>query len=87
MLYQPLPFLPPSLPPSLQLRIQCCVGSPHVKTEEARDDRIALVKTLKATPPHVLVGTMGRICDLAEVGEGGREGGRVERSRSRRKIR
>lgn len=48
------------------LRIQCCVGSPHVKTEEARDERIALVKTLKATPPHVLVGTMGRICDLAE---------------------
>jgi superfamily II DNA/RNA helicase len=54
------------------------VGSPNTKTEEARDERIALVKTLRITPPHVLVGTMGRIVDLAEVGrEGGREGGRA----------
>ena len=58
------------------LRIQCCVGSPNIKTEEARDERIALVKSLKTTPPHVLVGTMGRICDLAEVREGGRGEGR-----------
>jgi hypothetical protein len=49
-----------------KLRIKCCVGSPNVKTEEARDERIALVKSLKTEPPHVLVGTMGRICDLAE---------------------
>lgn len=49
-----------------KLRIKCCVGSPNVKTEEARDERIALVKSLKTEPPHVLVGTMGRVCDLAE---------------------
>ena len=30
-----------------KLRIKCCVGSANVKTEEARDERIALVKSLK----------------------------------------
>ena len=77
----PNPPNPPSPKPTIQvtaeieslgqylepkLRIKCCVGSPNVKTEEARDERIALVKSLKSEPPHVLVGTMGRVCDLAE---------------------
>lgn len=49
------------------LRIVCCVGSNRVMTtEEAREERVALVKELRSTPPHVLVGTIGRVCDLAE---------------------
>lgn len=48
------------------LKIVCCVGSAKVQTEEARDERVAMVKELRADPPHVLVGTIGRVCDLSE---------------------
>jgi ATP-dependent RNA helicase DeaD len=47
------------------LRVECVMGAERGDKEEARDERVALVKRLKENTPHILVGTIGRVKDLA----------------------